>query len=492
MSATTAGGAADTDIQYDVRSKESLETAAASGTEPLGRLSDKACAVFASTAVGHFLDMPDTKNSGAILHYLLSREIHRDAIKGVYLHLVDNLDTFNKFPWGHVSLKRTIRHFRSDLMVKDGKKTKKASVVEKDKGPKKSGGLGFPQYSYRLFGLSHALTAWALASIPAIRGLCGRVVLKHTIGRCPTVMERVFCTKTLTYNKLVSLREWLIVDCDEYKMYNCDYLRLLGVVDDKEVLEDALEPSDFSKKSSRVCESSWSGMAKEVTLEGKCGQKEIKKANDPRPKNSPEEESKEAGDIEWYEYVKLLGGTLQPRSHWLSESIVNCVLHSMRKYPGFTKKTRWTTVGSYFARCARNRKSNYKTNERECIYYTRLQVMGEYGMDGKPWSYLDVVYAPVLVNGSHWVAIEILLRKRNIRIYNSLYDHHNRKRSTRTTGNPSEVTAICDVLSTTLEDGEWNCNYVDFDQAVPKQSSRIILRELGGRVDLEDTRPLNF
>ncbi|RZC50531.1 hypothetical protein C5167_018959 [Papaver somniferum] len=42
-----------------------------------GRLSEKAYALFALMAVGHFLDMTVTLNSSTILHFLLSRKIVR-------------------------------------------------------------------------------------------------------------------------------------------------------------------------------------------------------------------------------------------------------------------------------------------------------------------------------------------------------------------------------------------------------------------------------
>lgn len=97
---------------------------------------------------------------------------------------------------------------------------------------------------------------------------------------------------------------------------------------------------------------------------------------------------------------------------------------------------------------------------------------GKYGLDSKPWSKVDVVYAPVNVNLVHWVAIAIHLRKRKVLIYDSLYDHINRPRSTRSSGTriPFEVNAICEALRMTCCNGEWKAEYADWNEYVPKQS----------------------
>lgn len=235
-----------------------------------GRLSNKALEVLASTAVGHFLEIPGTQYSGAIVHFLLSREIvqqedgdpfcmnfgigghimtfgmnefalatglsfkmttaivedvdplpkciadspivnthfpgeknvdvgealtrlktgdlttctdeenaklalliivhvllmgrqHGDRLDARYCHLVDDLDAFNKFPWGIVSHKRTIRHSRAALSaalsVKDVRITKKTKDVNnckvREQGSKPKDVKGFPKY--RVYGLTYAL-----------------------------------------------------------------------------------------------------------------------------------------------------------------------------------------------------------------------------------------------------------------------------------------------------------------------------------------------
>ncbi|RZC82216.1 hypothetical protein C5167_045006 [Papaver somniferum] len=91
-------------------------------------------------------------------NFLMSRQ-YRQAINISYWHLVDDLEEFNKYPWGEVTFPR-ITKFRLPLIYQANKEN--------------SGAGGEP--SYTVVGIAHALVVWALAIMPGLLNLCGRKI----------------------------------------------------------------------------------------------------------------------------------------------------------------------------------------------------------------------------------------------------------------------------------------------------------------------------
>ncbi|XP_026415155.1 uncharacterized protein LOC113310637 isoform X4 [Papaver somniferum] len=119
-------------------------------------------------------------------NFLMGRE-DRDGINIDYWHLVDDLDEFNKYPWGEITFER-ITKFRLPLLYQANKKN--------------SGAGGKP--AYKVVGIPHALWVWALDIMPGLLNLCGRKV--ESEGWQPHMLC-VLCTKSPPYPHIIRALE---------------------------------------------------------------------------------------------------------------------------------------------------------------------------------------------------------------------------------------------------------------------------------------------
>ncbi|XP_026415148.1 uncharacterized protein LOC113310636 isoform X2 [Papaver somniferum] len=117
-------------------------------------------------------------------NFLMSRQ-YRQAINISYWHLVDDLEEFNKYPWGEVTFAR-ISKFRLPLIYQANKEN--------------SGAGGEP--SYTVVGIAHALVVWALAIMPGLLNLCGRKIESRS---WQPHMLCVLCTKSPFYPSLIQI-----------------------------------------------------------------------------------------------------------------------------------------------------------------------------------------------------------------------------------------------------------------------------------------------
>ncbi|KAI3844788.1 hypothetical protein MKX03_003432, partial [Papaver bracteatum] len=117
-------------------------------------------------------------------NFLMSRQ-YKQAINIGYWHLVDDLEEFNKYPWGEVTFAR-IKKFRLPLIYQANKEN--------------SGAGGEP--SYTVVGIAHALVVWALAIMPGLLNLCGRKIESRSWR---PHMLCVLCTKSPFYPSLVQI-----------------------------------------------------------------------------------------------------------------------------------------------------------------------------------------------------------------------------------------------------------------------------------------------
>ncbi|KAI3914665.1 hypothetical protein MKX01_008024 [Papaver californicum] len=115
-------------------------------------------------------------------NFLMSRQ-DRDPISIRYWHLVDDLEEFNKYPWGEVTFDR-ITKFRSRLLYQANKK----------------GNCAARKPCYQVVGIAHALLVWALDIMPGLLNLCGRK--KESRGWQPHILC-VLCTKSPMYHHLI-------------------------------------------------------------------------------------------------------------------------------------------------------------------------------------------------------------------------------------------------------------------------------------------------
>ncbi|KAI3969305.1 hypothetical protein MKX01_007345 [Papaver californicum] len=133
-----------------------------------------------------FLDRVKLALLLVVHNFLMGRPV-RDTINIRYWHLVDNLEEFNKYPWGEVTFGR-ITEFRSPLLYRTNKEN--------------SGAGGKPKYT--VAGIAQALLVWALDIMPGLLSLCGRKI----ISRCwRPHMLCVLCTKSPKYPALIRTLE---------------------------------------------------------------------------------------------------------------------------------------------------------------------------------------------------------------------------------------------------------------------------------------------
>ncbi|XP_026412409.1 uncharacterized protein LOC113308141 isoform X1 [Papaver somniferum] len=113
-----------------------------------------------------------------VVHRFLMSHQDRDAINIRYWHLVDNLEEFNKYPWGEVAFNR-LKKSRSALLYQANKENSD---------------------SYKGVGITHALLVWALDIMPGLLDLCGR---KIKIRGWQPHMLCVLCIKYPMYPLLI-------------------------------------------------------------------------------------------------------------------------------------------------------------------------------------------------------------------------------------------------------------------------------------------------
>ncbi|XP_026415153.1 uncharacterized protein LOC113310637 isoform X2 [Papaver somniferum] len=120
-----------------------------------------------------------------VVHRFLMGCPDRDAINISYWHLVDDLEEFNKYPWGEATFGRLTK-FRSPLLYQANKENSGAGGETK----------------YKVVGISHALSVWALDIMPGLLNLCGRKI--ESIGWLPHMLC-VLCTQSPKYPSLRTL-----------------------------------------------------------------------------------------------------------------------------------------------------------------------------------------------------------------------------------------------------------------------------------------------
>ncbi|XP_026428075.1 uncharacterized protein LOC113323945 [Papaver somniferum] len=120
-----------------------------------------------------------------VVHRFLMGCPDRDAINISYWHLVDDLEEFNKYPWGEATFGRLTK-FRSPLLYQANKE---------------NSGVG-GETKYKVVGIAHALSVWALDIMPGLLNLCGRKI--ESIGWLPHMLC-VLCTQSPKYPSLRTL-----------------------------------------------------------------------------------------------------------------------------------------------------------------------------------------------------------------------------------------------------------------------------------------------
>ncbi|XP_026412068.1 uncharacterized protein LOC113307826 [Papaver somniferum] len=121
-----------------------------------------------------------------VVHKFLMGRPDRDTINISYWHLVDDLEEFNKYPWGEATFGK-IAKFRSPLLYQANKEN--------------SGAGG---ECYKVVGIAHALLVWALDIMPGLLNLCGRKI--ESRGWQPHMLC-VLCTRSPEYPRLIRTLE---------------------------------------------------------------------------------------------------------------------------------------------------------------------------------------------------------------------------------------------------------------------------------------------
>ncbi|KAI3914663.1 hypothetical protein MKX01_008022 [Papaver californicum] len=122
-----------------------------------------------------------------VVHRFLMGRPDSKTINISYWHLVDDLEEFNKYPWGEVAFDR-ITKSRSPLLYQANKENGGA-----DREP-----------SYKLVGIAHALLVWALDIMPGLLNLCGRKIKSRA---WQPHMLCVLCARPPKYPHLIQTLE---------------------------------------------------------------------------------------------------------------------------------------------------------------------------------------------------------------------------------------------------------------------------------------------
>ncbi|XP_026460116.1 uncharacterized protein LOC113360905 [Papaver somniferum] len=98
---------------------------------------------------------------------LMGNEYVRD-VNLAYFHMVENIEKFNKFPWGKLCHQRMLKCFRN---VVGGKKEVEQIGKSKTnpKGKSAIAGHGSFRSAYNLYGFPYAFQVWAFEIIPLLR-----------------------------------------------------------------------------------------------------------------------------------------------------------------------------------------------------------------------------------------------------------------------------------------------------------------------------------
>ncbi|KAI3894053.1 hypothetical protein MKW92_026071 [Papaver armeniacum] len=120
-----------------------------------------------------------------VVHNFLMSHQNGDPINMNYWHLVDDLEEFNKYPWGEVTFDRITKwRLRSQQLYQANKEN--------------SGAGG--KHAYKVVGIGHALLVWALDIMPGLLNLCGRKIESNV---WQPHMLCVLCTKSPEYPHIV-------------------------------------------------------------------------------------------------------------------------------------------------------------------------------------------------------------------------------------------------------------------------------------------------
>ena len=92
---------------------------------------------------------------------LLGKE-NKNLIDLQWMHLVDDLEAFNQFPWGRISYERTLVSLQKSVDKRNKRTVQKKEVPKKDGKPKT------PTELYTLVGFPFAFQIWAYEAIPAL------------------------------------------------------------------------------------------------------------------------------------------------------------------------------------------------------------------------------------------------------------------------------------------------------------------------------------
>ncbi|XP_026412868.1 uncharacterized protein LOC113308622 isoform X2 [Papaver somniferum] len=124
-----------------------------------------------------------------VVHNFLMSCQDADPIKNDYWYVVDNLEEFNKYPWGEVTFDRI-------------KKWRLRTRLHYHANKEISGAGRKP--AYKVVGIPHALMVWALDIMPGLLNLCGRKI--ESKGWQPHMLC-VLCTKSPPYPHIIGALE---------------------------------------------------------------------------------------------------------------------------------------------------------------------------------------------------------------------------------------------------------------------------------------------